>query len=216
MAPPRSRGGSQAPATVVESEGALLTAVVEGEGIPVLLLHGHGFTSLSWSPVIDHLAASLRCIAPDQRGFGESGGDPDSGWDLLVDDVAAWADTCDSPPVIAGHSWGAKVGLLAASRGVACRGVFCIDGAIWNQAGGALSEDVYDLITVPVAILFASRSKQEEGEWWPYTLASVDEFARRNPKISIDWTETGHNVLAESPADLARRIEEFSRAATSV
>ena len=102
------------------------------------------------------------------------------------------------------------------SAGVACRGVFCVDGAIRNQTGGALSEDLYDLIAVPISILFASRSKQEEGEWWPYTPASVDEFARRNPKISIDWTDTGHNVLAESPADLARRVEDFSSAATTL
>lgn len=180
----------------------------------MLLMHGDSFTRLSWAPVMDHLEASYRCIAPDQRGYGDSGGDPDAGWDTLVSDVARWVGACESPPIFVGHSWGAKIGLLAAARGVACRGVFCVDGAIWDKPGGALSEDLYQRIAVPVSVLFASRSRQEEGDWWPFTPDSVAEFANRNPSISVDWTETGHDILVEAPADLARRIAEFSEAAS--
>jgi pimeloyl-ACP methyl ester carboxylesterase len=35
-----------------------------------LLLHGGGFTGVSWAPLVQHLAASCCCIAPDLRAHG--------------------------------------------------------------------------------------------------------------------------------------------------
>ncbi len=37
----------------------------EGEGPPVLLLHGCPFSSFIWRKVIPHLIPSYRCVAPD-------------------------------------------------------------------------------------------------------------------------------------------------------
>lgn len=44
----------------------------EGQGPPVLLLHGNPDTSEVWRPVIDGLRGTHRCIAPDLPGFGRS------------------------------------------------------------------------------------------------------------------------------------------------
>lgn len=58
--------------TTVESDGARLHVVTEGEGPAVLLLHGFPHTWRVWSAVIPALAATHRVIAPDLRGLGDS------------------------------------------------------------------------------------------------------------------------------------------------
>ena len=48
-----------------------LNVVVEGEGEPVLLLHGFPDSNYLWRGVIPNLVNSdYKVIAPDQRGFG--------------------------------------------------------------------------------------------------------------------------------------------------
>jgi pimeloyl-ACP methyl ester carboxylesterase len=43
-------------------------------GLPVLLIHGHPFNRTLWAPQVEALvAAGHRVIAPDLRGYGESG-----------------------------------------------------------------------------------------------------------------------------------------------
>ena len=57
----------------MEINGLNLTVVVEGEGEPVLLLHGFPDSNYLWRGVIPRLTkAGYRVIAPDQRGFGMS------------------------------------------------------------------------------------------------------------------------------------------------
>ncbi len=48
-----------------------LNVVVEGEGEPVLLLHGFPDSNYLWRGVIPNLVNSdYKVITPDQRGFG--------------------------------------------------------------------------------------------------------------------------------------------------
>ena len=69
-----------------------------GDGPPLLLLHGWPEFWATWEPVIDRLAGDFRLLAPDFRGFGESG-NPDAGRsdragaDVLADDIVALLDT---------------------------------------------------------------------------------------------------------------------------
>ncbi len=43
----------------------------EGEGEPLLLLHGCPFSSFIWRRVIARLSAQYRCLAPDLLGLGD-------------------------------------------------------------------------------------------------------------------------------------------------
>lgn len=64
--------------------------VEEGEGPPVLFLHGNPDSSEVWSGIIPRLSARYRCIAPDLPGFGRSGAPDD--FNSSLDGMAAWVD----------------------------------------------------------------------------------------------------------------------------
>ncbi len=56
-----------------EANGVRLHYLVAGKGDPVILLHGYTESSHMWLPLIDQLSKDHLVIAPDLRGFGQSG-----------------------------------------------------------------------------------------------------------------------------------------------
>ena len=63
----------------VEVLGLEMAYVDEGQGDPIVLLHGNPSSSYQWRNVIPHLADLGRCIAPDLIGMGDSDKLPHSG-----------------------------------------------------------------------------------------------------------------------------------------
>ena len=59
-------------------DGLEISYIEEGEGSPVLLLHGWGCNSGHWNKVIEGLKDEHRVIAPDIPGFGESEEPPET------------------------------------------------------------------------------------------------------------------------------------------
>jgi len=95
--------------------GEIRMAVHEqGDGPPVLLLHGFPELAFSWRHQLPGLAAAgYRAIAPDMRGYGGSDKPTavaDYAIDRLVADVTGLMDSLSLPQaVVAGHDWGALV-----------------------------------------------------------------------------------------------------------
>jgi haloalkane dehalogenase len=56
----------------VDVHGSRMYYLEEGEGSPVLLLHGNPTSSYLWRNVIPHVSSGARCIAPDLIGMGRS------------------------------------------------------------------------------------------------------------------------------------------------
>jgi non-heme chloroperoxidase len=80
-------------------------------GAPVVFLHGWPDSWFSFSRVLPLLPETVRAIAVDQRGFGESD-HPDSGYTLpeLAADAVALLDALDiERATIVGHSYGSFV-----------------------------------------------------------------------------------------------------------
>ncbi|PHR20013.1 MAG: alpha/beta hydrolase [Hoeflea sp.] len=78
----------------------------------LLFLHGFPEYSAAWSEVAERLADRFRCIAPDQRGFGQSWAPAEvEAYTLraLVGDMVALIDHLGGPVTVVGHDWGAAV-----------------------------------------------------------------------------------------------------------
>jgi pimeloyl-ACP methyl ester carboxylesterase len=98
----------------IAGDGVTLAVLDEGEGTPVLLLHGFPDSSRLWRNQVPALVeAGLRAIAPDLRGFGESdkpAGVESYGIARSVADMVAVLDALGVERAhVVGHDWGAAV-----------------------------------------------------------------------------------------------------------
>jgi pimeloyl-ACP methyl ester carboxylesterase len=92
--------------------GSVTLAVEDvGEGAPLLLVHGFPLSRRMWAPQCGALHGAWRCLAPDLRGFGESGATPPFSVDQWADDLAAMLDEVGArePVVLCGLSMGGYV-----------------------------------------------------------------------------------------------------------
>jgi pimeloyl-ACP methyl ester carboxylesterase len=80
----------QARQHVCELGDRYLAYLDEGEGEPLVLLHGMPTWGLVWEPVLAALARSYRVLVPDLLGYGWS--DKRDGFDRSVARQAAWMD----------------------------------------------------------------------------------------------------------------------------
>jgi pimeloyl-ACP methyl ester carboxylesterase len=181
-----------------------LVASSAGSGPPLVFLHGHGYSRHSWSNVIERLGGSFRCLAPDQRGYGDSAGNPDATWDELATDVDAWVRLAGGRPILVGHSWGGKIALVTAATGAPIGGVYCVDGVATSH-GGSLDEKLYERIAVPIAVEFATNEPRA------YSADDVARWCARHPDIGVVTVANGHDIPGESPTDLAHRVAAFAR-----
>ncbi|MCE3608353.1 alpha/beta hydrolase [Massilia sp. P8910] len=95
--------------------GIAMHVVTEGEGPPVLLLHGFPDTHKVWRTQIDALAgAGYRVIAPDLRGFGKTEAPAKQDAYALAQlraDIVGLLDALGIARVLlVGHDWGSVIG----------------------------------------------------------------------------------------------------------
>ncbi|MFT4961944.1 MAG: pimeloyl-ACP methyl ester carboxylesterase [Paracoccaceae bacterium] len=79
---------------------------------PLLMLHGFPEYGGAWSDLAPLLSDHFHCIAPDQRGYGQSWapeGVKNYSVGALVSDMAALIDHIGGPLTVFGHDWGAAV-----------------------------------------------------------------------------------------------------------
>src|SRR5215468_1973913 len=98
----------------VETNGIRMHIAEQGTGPVVLLLHGFPEGWYSWRHQLVALAAAgFHAVAPDQRGYGRTGGPAEpSQYTMLhlVGDVIGLMDALGADEaVVAGHDWGAPV-----------------------------------------------------------------------------------------------------------
>jgi pimeloyl-ACP methyl ester carboxylesterase len=103
----------------VDNDGVEIAFDEAGTGRTIVWLHGMGEDRTSWTPVTDLLAGEFRSIRIDFRGHGESGHLPHyAGTDLVGDVGAVVRATCETPPIVIGHSLGGIVGTAASAFGI--------------------------------------------------------------------------------------------------
>jgi haloalkane dehalogenase len=102
-----------------EFDGLRLAHLDEGEGPPVLFVHGEPTWSFLWRNVIPPVRdAGFRCIAPDLPGFGRSDKPVDFDWytyDRHSESVSALVEELDlHDATVVVHDWGGPIGLRVA------------------------------------------------------------------------------------------------------
>jgi pimeloyl-ACP methyl ester carboxylesterase len=154
---------------------------------PLLMLHGFPEYGGAWSDLAPLLAQHFHCIAPDQRGYGQSWA-PDGVKNYimseLVSDMAALIGQIGGPVTVLGHDWGASVayGLTMfcpdlVSRLVIANGVHPVPFQRELAAGGAQSE-----ASQYIEVLRGDGSED---------ILAADNFARLtklfSAKMNLDW-----------------------------
>jgi haloalkane dehalogenase len=102
-------------------DGLRLAHLDEGDGPPVLLVHGEPTWSYLWRHVIPPLRdAGFRCVVPDHAGFGRSDKPADLSWysydrhTALLTELVERLDLRDATVVV--HDWGGPIGLRVAAE----------------------------------------------------------------------------------------------------
>ena len=103
----------------VTVDGVRMHYIDEGEGTPIVFLHGNPTSSYLWRNVIPHLKPLGRTIAPDLVGMGKSGR-PD-GFGFTLQDHYKFVEGFINALglkniVLVIHDWGSALGLMYARR----------------------------------------------------------------------------------------------------
>jgi pimeloyl-ACP methyl ester carboxylesterase len=101
----------------------------QGEGQPLVLVHGYTCDSTDWTWLIPELLPHFRVIAYDHRGAGRSGPARDHSMAQQVEDLVSVIDHVGcSAPIVVGHSMGGAIAsCLAVERPDVARAIVVLD-----------------------------------------------------------------------------------------
>jgi pimeloyl-ACP methyl ester carboxylesterase len=149
-----------------DGEMAALVFGDEKRPVDVVFLHATGFNAMTYRSILAPLSPGLRILAVDQRGHGSSRlpvvPEMLRSWKPYRDDLLALLSALDGPPpVLAGHSMGATVALLAAAaRPAAVSGLVLFDPVIldrWRMITMRLPGGLKAMKQTPLALGAAKR-----------------------------------------------------------
>jgi haloalkane dehalogenase len=159
-----------------EVEGLRLAHLDEGEGAPVLFMHGEPTWSFLWRKVIPPVRdAGFRCIAPDLAGFGRSDKPTDIGWysyDRHTELAGTLLEDLDlRGATVVVHDWGGPIGLrLAVEHADRIDRIVILDTGLFtgrqrmSDAWLAFRDFVARTEDLPVGFLVKGACKQDPGE----------------------------------------------------
>ena len=212
------------------SDGAVLRGTETGDGPTVLLLHAGGERRTVWEPVARALdEGGVRSVAFDQRGHGDSTGEPTT-LAMLAADVRAMIRQQRRPVTIVGGSIGGLAGLDALTdpaTAIRVRGLVLVDVVPDPDPGRVrawLDEQGLRRRRGPRSSTMCSPGGRRSMRPWPRgpadpararrgRLAAQRRRGRRlqetNPRVRVEQVpEAGHLVARDAPARLAAIILE--------
>lgn len=176
-----------------------------------LAVHGITASAMSWQPVARALPAGWSLFAVDLRGRGHSAGLPAPyGFDQHVTDLITAAGQLGlDRPVLAGHSLGGYVALLAATRHPdRFGGLLLVDGGLPRPVPGGADLDAVLNASLGPALARLSQT-------FPSTTAYLD-FWRAHPAFKDAWNGDiedylRYDLTGPEGAFRSRVIEEAAR-----
>lgn len=105
----------------IEVNNTRLFYILEGNGEPIILVHGNGESHKIFKDTVADLSKNYAVYAIDMRGQGASDKIAELHYDDMADDILEFINKlCIKNPYYFGFSDGGIVGLLAASKQSAC------------------------------------------------------------------------------------------------
>ncbi len=154
---------------------------------PLLMLHGFPEYGGAWVDLAPYLSQHFLCVAPDQRGYGQSWapeGVRHYALSKLVGDMATLIEQLGAPLAVLGHDWGASVAYGLAmfrpdlvSHLIIANGVHPVPFQRAMAAGGAQSE-----ASQYINLLRASDAVQKLAD---NRFARLERFFRHG--MGLDW-----------------------------
>jgi lipase len=178
----------------------------EGEGTPVIALHGTASDSQQWRSLTGWLSGRYRVIAPDLPGYGGSRA-AGRGRVLTLHDIAASLRpliTAGTPVHLVGHSFGGAVALKAACLFPGhVRSLTLIEpaafGALWSERGNS-GQDSDALRTAARN----SRVALAEGDAWEAMRHIIDFWNGEDA-----WERTSFRLRQILAAQVAQAHRDF-------
>jgi haloalkane dehalogenase len=159
-----------------EIDGLRLAHLDEGEGAPVIFIHGEPTWSFLWRKVIPPVRdAGFRCIAPDLVGFGRSDKPVDVGWysyDRHTSMAATLLEDLDlRGATMVVHDWGGPIGLrLAIEHAERIDRLVILDTGLFTghqrmtEAWMAFHDFVVRTEDLPIGFLVRGACKNDPGD----------------------------------------------------
>ncbi|MGH2902821.1 MAG: haloalkane dehalogenase [Solirubrobacteraceae bacterium] len=157
-------------------DGLRLAHLDEGEGAPVVFVHGEPTWSFLWRHVLGPVRdAGFRCIAPDHAGFGRSDKPIELDWysyDRHVANTASLLEQLDlHDATIVVHDWGGPIGLrLAVEQPQRIARIVILDTGLFTgrqrmtDAWLAFRDFVARTEDLPVGMLVRGACKSDPGD----------------------------------------------------
>jgi pimeloyl-ACP methyl ester carboxylesterase len=126
---------------VTSPDGVPIACQVEGDGPPLVMVHGASAGRWGWDLVRPHLQQDFTVWALDRRGRGDSGDGPDGAYsaEAEFEDVAAVLREAGPDALLFGHSYGGLVAAGAAARVEGLPRVVVYEGPV----GGAWVDEAW-------------------------------------------------------------------------
>src|SRR3954468_8410755 len=106
-AKPRSYATEGRRSVATAADSPKLAYDIDGDGVPVVFLHGLTFDRRSWRPIVERLAGAVRSIAIDLPPHGDSGGVPAPLEAIAAQLHELLASLAVERPMVVGHSMSA-------------------------------------------------------------------------------------------------------------
>ena len=148
----------------INIRGTQLSYTVEGEGMPVILMHGWGCTHSTLKSIEAQLTPGFKVYNVDFPGFGGSN-EPSAVWGVeeytsLIEDFARQEHI--ESPILLGHSFGGRVGILFASRNKVHKLILVDAAGVEPRRSLRYYYKVYSYKAIKHALLFFLGKKRGE------------------------------------------------------
>ena len=148
----------------INIRGTQLSYTVEGEGMPVILMHGWGCNHSTLKSIEAQLTPGFKVYNVDFPGFGGSN-EPSAVWGVeeytsLIEDLPRQEHI--ESPILLGHSFGGRVGILFASRNKVHKLILVDAAGVKPRRSLRYYYKVYSYKAIKHALLFFLGKKRGE------------------------------------------------------